>query len=93
MSQIEEFKPDLVISVHTPYAVLDYDGDLSNKKKPPKFGGLPWKSLGTYEGSLGRYLWVERQVPVLTVELKHKTGISEIKAFDELQDFASFLSK
>lgn len=67
LKHIEDFKPDFIVSIHTPLKVLDFDGP---KVKPPKFDYLPWKSLGHYPGSLGRYMWFERQVPVLTMELK-----------------------
>lgn len=64
---IDDFKPDFIVSIHTPLTVLDFDGP---KVKPPKFDYLPWKSLGNYPGSLGRYMWFERKTPVLTMELK-----------------------
>ncbi len=67
LKHLEDFKPDFVVAIHTPLKVLDYDGP---KVKPPKYDYLPWKSLGHYPGSLGRYMWFERQVPVLTMELK-----------------------
>lgn len=67
LKHIEDFKPDFIVSIHTPLKVLDYDGP---KVKPPKFDYLPWKSLGTYPGSLGRYMWYERKTPVLTMELR-----------------------
>lgn len=67
LKHVEDFKPDFVVAIHTPLKVLDYDGP---KVKPPKFDYLPWKSLGHYPGSLGRYMWFERKVPVLTMELK-----------------------
>jgi hypothetical protein len=64
---IEDFKPDFIVSIHTPLTVLDFDGP---KVKPPKFDYLPWRSLGNYPGSLGRFMWYERKTPVLTMELK-----------------------
>jgi protein MpaA len=67
VKHIEDFKPDFIVSIHTPLKVLDYDGP---KLNPPKFDYLPWRSLGHYPGSLGRYMWFERKVPVLTMELK-----------------------
>ena len=36
-AQVEEFKPDLIISVHAPYNLLDYDGPVP---KPLRFGRL-----------------------------------------------------
>jgi murein peptide amidase A len=87
LKHIEEFKPDLVVSVHTPLKVLDYDGP---SIKPPKFDYLPWKSLGHYPGSLGRYLWFERKTPVLTMELKEDLP-SSAQPILELQDIIGFL--
>ncbi len=86
MAHVEEFKPDLIISIHTPLAVLDFDGP---KIKAPPAAPLRWVSLGNFPGSLGRYAWVERKLPVLTVELKKSSdaqlGFDE---FERLQDLS-----
>ena len=82
MDHIEEFKPQFVISVHTPLNVLDYDGP---KVPAPNYSYLPWRRLGNFPGSLGRYLWVEQKVPVLTAELKPNLPVGS-KVFDQLQD-------
>jgi hypothetical protein len=87
LKHIEDFKPDFVVSVHTPLKVLDYDGP---RVKPPKFDYLPWKSLGHYPGSLGRYLWFERKIPVLTMELKEDLPNSH-DPFLQLQDIIGYL--
>ncbi len=87
IKQIEEFQPDLIVSIHTPLQVLDFDGP---KVKPPKFDYLPWKSLGNYPGSLGRYMWFERKTPVLTMEMKEDLPAST-KPYVELQDIIGFL--
>lgn len=79
----DEYKPDFVISIHTPLNVLDFDGP--KLKQKPKFEYLPWKSLGNFPGSLGRYLWVDRGIPVLTTELKNSLPAKEIP-FEQLQD-------
>ncbi len=82
MAQIEDFKPDFIISIHTPLGVLDFDGP---KVSAPAFAPLPWVSLGNFPGSLGRYMWIDRGVPVLTVELK-RDGLKHLEEFDRLQD-------
>ncbi len=83
MKQIEDFKPDFIISIHTPLGVLDFDGpQIAN----PGFKPLPWVSLGNYPGSLGRYMWVDRSVPVLTIELRGSNGLKKLEDFDQLQD-------
>ena len=86
LGHIEDFKPDFVVSVHTPLKVLDFDGP---HVKPPKFDYLPWKNLGNYPGSLGRYLWLERKTPVLTAEFKDDQPPE--KPLVELQDIIGFL--
>lgn len=87
LRHIEEFKPDFIVSVHTPLRVLDFDGP---KVKPPKFDYLPWKSLGHYPGSLGRYMWFERSTPVLTTELGEGLPRS-YRPFEQLQDLIGTL--
>lgn len=89
MKHIQDFKPEFVVSIHTPLGVLDFDGP---RVKPPTFGYLPWKSLGNFPGSLGRFLWAERQVPTLTTELK-PTMPSTFDTFDKLQDVLGELAK
>jgi protein MpaA len=87
IKHIQDFKPDFVVSIHTPLKVLDYDGP---KVKPPRFDYLPWKNLGNFPGSLGRYMWAERNIPVLTMELKEDVPKSD-KPFLQLQDIIGFL--
>ena len=66
LAHIKDFKPDFVVSVHTPYRVLDFDGPAMTF---PRYKDLPWRALGNFPGSLGRLMWKDFQVPVLTVEL------------------------
>ncbi len=90
LKHLEEYKPDFVISIHGPLHVLDFDGPKLSKK--PKYEYLPWKSLGNYPGSLGRYLWAERNIPVLTTELSNSLPVTE-KPFEQLQDLIGTLVK
>jgi protein MpaA len=85
VQHIEEFKPDFIISIHTPLGVLDFDGP---KIGNPGFKPLPWVGLGNFVGSLGRYMWVDNKVPVLTIELKGNEGLKSLEEFDRLQDIA-----
>jgi hypothetical protein len=86
MKHLEEFKPDFIISVHTPLGVLDFDGP--KLAHPPVFHPLPWLSLGNFPGSLGRYMWKDRNVPVLTIELKGQKDLKTLEEFDRLQDMS-----
>ncbi len=65
---IENFHPDLIVSVHAPFGVLDFDGDA---EPPRKFGRLNYRKVGVYPGSLGNYSGQHKQVPVITIELPH----------------------
>lgn len=86
MKHFEEFKPDFIISVHTPLGVLDFDGP--KIAAPPNFKPLPWTALGNFPGSLGRYMWADRKIPVLTIELKGNEDVAKLEAFDKLQDIS-----
>jgi len=66
---IESFKPDVIVSVHAPYGILDFDGP--DKDAPKKFGQLHLNLLGTYPGSLGNYAGIQQKIPVVTIELPH----------------------
>ncbi len=87
LGHIQDFTPDFIISIHTPLNVLDFDGP---HVQAPKFDYLPWRSLGHFPGSLGRYMWFERKTPVLTMELKSDLP-KNIKPFDQLQDLIGSL--
>jgi protein MpaA len=89
IDHINDFKPDLIISIHTPLAVLDFDGPKVNF---PKFANLPWTSLGTYPGSLGRYMWHDRKVPVMTIELTSNID-QALDKFDQLQDISGQMAR
>jgi hypothetical protein len=64
--QLDAFQPNLIVSVHAPYGVLDFDGP---SVPPSKLGRLYLDQVGIYPGSLGNYAGIHRRVPVVTVEL------------------------
>jgi len=64
--EIGKFKPNVIISLHAPYGVLDYDGEFP---PPQKLGRLNLHRLGVYPGSLGNFASHMRGIPVITVEL------------------------
>ena len=66
---IDEYQPHIIVSVHAPHGILDFDG--SSLNKPTKLGPLRLKQLGTYPGSLGNYAWFVKGIPVMTIELTH----------------------
>ncbi len=66
VEQINTFKPDVIVSVHAPYHLLDYDGP---PEPPQKIGELHLHLLGVYPGSLGNYAGINLGIPVITMEL------------------------
>ncbi|WP_025916110.1 M14 family murein peptide amidase A [Herminiimonas sp. CN] len=64
--EIERFRPQLIVSVHAPFGVLDFDGA---EKPPQRFGHLIYNRVGIYPGSLGNYGGLHKNIPVITIEL------------------------
>ena len=85
LKHLDEYRPDFLISIHTPLGLLDLDGP---KIKPPGGFPLPWLALGNFPGSLGRYMWSDRKIPVMTIELKGNEDVRKLEAFDKLQDLS-----
>lgn len=64
--EMERFKPDLIVSIHAPYGVLDFDGPTV---PPARLGRLYLDQVGIFPGSLGNYGGVHKGMPVVTIEL------------------------
>lgn len=69
VQQIVQFKPDVIISVHAPLGMVDFDGSHQIMSPPKRFGHLHLRDLAAYPGSLGNYAGVQRGIPVVTLEL------------------------
>jgi hypothetical protein len=65
-AQMQSFKPHVIVSIHAPYGVLDFDGP---SVAPSKLGRLYLDQVGIFPGSLGNYGGVHKGIPVVTVEL------------------------
>jgi hypothetical protein len=64
--QMQTFRPHLIVSIHAPYGVLDFDGP---SVPPSRLGRLYLDQVGIFPGSLGNYGGVHKRVPVVTIEL------------------------
>jgi hypothetical protein len=64
--EIRRFQPDVIVAVHAPLEVLDFDGP---PEPPRKLGSLWLDPMGTYPGSLGRWAGLHLRIPVVTIEL------------------------
>lgn len=87
--QIERFQPQLVISVHAPFGVLDLDGPAP---APRRFGQLLFKPVGVYPGSLGNYSGRYKNIPVITIELPDARNLpSEAEVTRIWQDMLAWI--
>jgi hypothetical protein len=68
MAEMERFQPHVIVSVHAPYGVLDFDGP---SNPPKRFGRLWFNRVGVFPGSLGNYSGMHKRVPVVTIELSN----------------------
>jgi protein MpaA len=79
MKFVEEFKPQKILSIHTPLGFLDLDtksgGESLRRAKylavnmSKNSGNFKFLRFGFYPGSLGNFAGQERQIPVYTLEL------------------------
>jgi protein MpaA len=68
VAEMQRFKPNLIVSLHAPYDLLDFDGPMA---PPSQLGRLYLDQLGVFPGSLGNYGGVHKGMPVVTIELPH----------------------
>jgi hypothetical protein len=64
--EMQRFRPNLIVSIHAPYGILDFDGPTT---PPRRLGRLYLDQLGVFPGSLGNYGGVHQGMPVVTIEL------------------------
>ena len=72
--EMQRFQPHLIVSIHAPYGVLDFDGPVKEGFVPPaRLGRLYLDQVGIFPGSLGNYGGVHKGIPVVTIELPNST--------------------
>lgn len=89
---IEEFSPDVILTLHAPYKVVNYDGPAEEiAEEISKIINYPTsKDIGyPTPGSFGTYSGVERNIPTITLELDEEIDVKELitpinKIFDYL---------
>lgn len=82
ISVIEEFKPELILTLHAPYKVVNYDGnalDIANKIseiiKYPVEASIGYPT----PGSFGTWAGIERNIPTITLELDEEIEVKELR--------------
>ena len=87
--EIDRFRPDVIVSVHAPFGVLDFDGPAP---VPERFGRLLFNQVGVYPGSLGNYSGRNRHIPVITIELPNAQAMPSDLEVDRIwQDMLSWI--
>lgn len=78
---VEKFAPKLILSLHAPYKVVNYDGDgLEISKKISEITGYPIEESIGYPtpGSFGTWAGIERNIPVITLELDEEADVEDL---------------
>jgi len=88
--QIDSFQPQLIVSVHAPYGVLDFDGP---PPPPSRLGSLMLDQVGIYPGSLGNYGGIVLGVPVVTIELKQASRVATADAAAMWSDLQTWIGQ
>ncbi|MEN6422045.1 MAG: M14 family zinc carboxypeptidase [Smithella sp.] len=92
MALIKRFKPQKILSAHSPLNFFDYDGPSSDLNSFEKWMeqickeiNHPLKKFGYYPGSLGNYAGHERNIFTLTLELPSSDSGQGKKYFEKFQ--------
>ena len=90
---IEKYSPKLILTIHAPYKVVNYDGPAKEiAEKISKIIGYPAEGSIGYPtpGSFGTYCGVERNIQTITLELDEEKTVDELypkmfEIFEELK--------
>ena len=73
---IEKYVPDLIITLHEPYSIVNYDGPAEDEaQKISEITGYELQESIGYPtpGSFGTYCGIEKEIPTITLELPEKS--------------------
>ena len=79
---IEKYKPSLILTLHAPYKVVNYDGKAQEvAEQISKIIGYPvQKSIGyPTPGSFGTWAGIGRNIPTITLELDEEIDVKELE--------------
>lgn len=92
---IEEFSPDLILTLHAPFKVVNFDGPAKEiAEKISEIIGYPTQSDIGYPtpGSLGTYAGIERNIPIITLELDEQVDVKTlISPLNKIFDYLSIV--
>ena len=78
---LEEYKPELILALHAPFKIVNYDGPAKEiAEKISKIINYPVEASIGYPtpGSFGTYCGVERNIPTITLELDEEIPVQDL---------------
>ena len=95
METVEKYKPRLILTLHAPYKIVNYDGDaLVAANAFSKIIGYPVEESIGYPtpGSFGTWAGVEKGIPTITLELDEEVEVQLLqepvfKIFEMLEKY------
>lgn len=78
---IEQYSPKLILTLHAPYKIVNYDGEAKDiSEKISKIIGYPiQKDIGyPTPGSFGTWAGLEKNIPTITLELDEEINPKEL---------------
>lgn len=97
MEILDEYKPQLILTLHAPFKVVNFDGNAREiSEKISKIINYPVEENIGYPtpGSFGTYAGIEKQIPTITLELDETCPVEDLispvhKIFDMLAEINS----
>ena len=84
MRVLMQYFPDKVVSIHQPFAVVDWDGPTEGLARAMAAKcKLPAKRVGSRPGSLGSFVGLTLGKPIITLELPEDAGMDGEKLWKE----------
>lgn len=79
---IEKFKPKVILTLHAPFKIVNYDGNAKEiSERISKILGYPVEASIGYPtpGSFGTWAGVEKKIPTITLELDEEIDVKELR--------------
>lgn len=97
MEILDEYKPQLILTLHAPFKVVNFDGNAREiSEKISKIINYPVEESIGYPtpGSFGTYAGIENKIPTITLELDETCSVEDLispvhKIFDMLAEINS----
>lgn len=88
---LEEYSPDVILTMHAPYKVVNYDGPAKEiSEKISEIINYPAQEDIGYPtpGSFGTYAGIERKIPTITLEVDEEIDMVElIEPFNKIMNY------